>query len=298
MEPAVLFELINELIVSMAKLLWPIVVLIAVIIFRKDIRSLLNRVRKGKLFGQEIELDPIDKFRKSVEEIKEEVSKTRMDMTKIQKVAKESDKDIKGVLEAAEVNPELGIIKLSSIIEREIRILAGSRGQWMPKSNMMSVVGTLMQEGFISSNSAESLKLFWQLRNQIVHGYEPRPPHEVLKVLDIGLELLKAIRSKSYEINIVYHPGVDLFSDENCKNRLEGVKGVILETISADRKSIFKRIFPTTDPAYYQKEQMVSWEWSFSNKWGQTWYIDPDTDEKKKAWDNAAEFAGRHLEDK
>jgi len=45
------FKLINEFIVAIAQLLWPIVILVIVLIFRRDIAVLLRRVRKGKLFG-------------------------------------------------------------------------------------------------------------------------------------------------------------------------------------------------------------------------------------------------------
>ena len=61
MDSATLFKLINELIVALASLLWPIVTLIIVLVFRSDLAALLKRVRKGKILGQEMELDPMVK---------------------------------------------------------------------------------------------------------------------------------------------------------------------------------------------------------------------------------------------
>ncbi len=98
-------------------------------------------------------------------------------------------------------------------------------------------------------------------------------------------------------MNIVYLSGVDLYSDPECTNMVEGAKGLILETISPGKAEVFKRIFPTTRPEYYQRGKRVTLEWNLSRVWEQTWYIDPDTKEKKKAWDSAGEFTGRHVED-
>lgn len=54
MDPATLFKSINELIIALSKLLWPVVILVVIVLFRSDITTLLNRVRKGRLFGQEL----------------------------------------------------------------------------------------------------------------------------------------------------------------------------------------------------------------------------------------------------
>ena len=82
MDAATLFKLIIELISAIAKLLWPIIALVIILIFRKDIAALLTRVRKGKLFGQEVELDPsMDEFRKRVGEAQSEIPKRKGDAT-------------------------------------------------------------------------------------------------------------------------------------------------------------------------------------------------------------------------
>jgi hypothetical protein len=48
---------IAQLITAIASILWPIVLLIGLPIFKQEIRSLFGRLRRGKMFGQEIELD-------------------------------------------------------------------------------------------------------------------------------------------------------------------------------------------------------------------------------------------------
>jgi uncharacterized protein YutE (UPF0331/DUF86 family) len=300
MDSVTKFKLINELIVAIAQLLWPIITLVIVIIFRSEITALLQRIRKGKLFGQEVELGPgLSELRKAVEEAQEEIPESKITEEQYEKEAKELDRDEREVLESAKINSELGIMKLAAILEREIRELAGSLGQLgqRSRSSATQLFSVLVDKGYLPAHTIKSLQIFWELRNQIVHGYALRDDRNVLKVLDLGLVLLKTIKSIPHEINIVSHTGVDLYSDEKCTHKIEGAKGLILETTSPGKAEVFKRIFPTTKPEYYQRGRRVTWEWDLSRVWGQTWYIDPDTKERKNAWDSAGEFTGRYIED-
>src|SRR5438128_11183202 len=48
-----------ELLQAVAALLWPILAFVVLLVFRGQIQGLLNRLRRGKVLGQEIELDAI-----------------------------------------------------------------------------------------------------------------------------------------------------------------------------------------------------------------------------------------------
>lgn len=300
MDSATLFKLINELIVSIASLLWPIVTLVIVLVFRRDLAALLARVRKGKLFGQEVELDPaVKEFRQTVEEAQQEIPEPIAGDEKLEQKLEEQDRDSREVLDAAAKDPQLGIMKLSSILEREVRLLAGSLGQLKSGSRIPAtrLFLVLVEKGYLPKHTTESLKIFWELRNQIVHGQVSTDARNILRVLDIGLVLLKTIQSIPHEINVIHHTGVELFTDKQCTQKLEGVKGVILETTSPGRAEVSKRIFPTKNASYFKNGKRVTWEWNLSYVWGQTWYVDPDDGLKKKAWDSSGEFVGRHPED-
>ena len=203
------------------------------------------------------------------------------------------------IFEAAKINPELGIMRLSSIIEKDLRVLAGTLGHLGPRPKVppTQLMRNLVGKGYLPKHTNESLRMFWDLRNRIVHGHPTPDPRKTLAFLDTGVSLLSAIRSIPHEINRVYYPDVDLFADSNCKERLEGVNGLILETNPPDRQKVFKRIFPTKRIGYYIKGKQVTWEWDFSETWQKTWFIDPDTGEKKVGWDQAAQFIGRHIDE-
>ena len=300
MDNATLFKLINELIVAVATLLWPIVTLILILVFRKDLTALLARVRKGKLFGQELELDPaVVELRQSVREAEQELPEPDEHPQELLQRVEELDRDTKEILDVAARDPELGVVKLALKLEREVRLLAGSLGQLEQKRHvsLLQVFSTLVDKGYVPRHTAESLRNFWELRNRIVHGRGEESEKNIRRVLDSGLILLKTIRSIPHEVNIVAHPGVELFSDAECTARIDGAVGVLLNTTSPGGAKVSQRIFPTTRIGYYQVGKRVTWEWNLTKTWGPAWYRHPESGERKQAWISAGEFVGRHVED-
>jgi hypothetical protein len=118
----------------------------------------------------------------------------------------------------------------------------------------------------------------------------------VLRALDSGLTILRALRAIPHEVHVVYHPGVELFADAELTQQLPNVRGVILESTSPDGATTHLRIFPTTS-RHFQKGKRVAWEWHDATTWGPAWYREPDTGETKQAWHSSAEFIGRHLDE-
>jgi hypothetical protein len=142
---------------------------------------------------------------------------------------------------------------------------------------------------------AGTLRLFLDVRNRIVHGVAATND-DALSALDSGLTLLRALSALPNEINIVFHPGVEIFSDANCTQSITDAKGLILETTSPGGATKTLRIFPTTR-THFQKGKRVAWDWNMQKTWHDTWYRDPDSGTVKKAWIQSAEFIGRNLDD-
>jgi hypothetical protein len=56
----------SDLLRGVAAVLWPIVILVLLLIFRPEVTGLFSRLRKAKLLGQEVELDEsLDKLNRS-----------------------------------------------------------------------------------------------------------------------------------------------------------------------------------------------------------------------------------------
>lgn len=190
---------LTPLIAAIAQLMWPIIVLVIVCLFRKDISELLRRIRKGTIFGQDVELDqPLDKFQETVKEAQEEIPPSFIEEKRFEQEIKTFEREEREVLEAARINPELGIIRLSSILERETRTLLGVLGYLSKEKRLMTGIElhqVLVEKGFLTPNTTNALNIFRNLRNQIVHGQLKVENKNTLRVLDIGLTLLKTIVS-------------------------------------------------------------------------------------------------------
>lgn len=295
MEPEVLFKCINELIISLSKLAWPIFTFTFILIFRKNISSLLPRLKKGKLFGQEFELDS---FKEQVQKTESEVQKRLSDVEKYKKIDTEESDDSQIILKAATADPKLGIIQLATIIEKNIRLLAGSLGFIDVKStiSVKQIFKILVESGDVPKHAIKSLQIFWELRNKIVHGRNVKDTKMILEILDIGLDLLKSIKSLPHPIYTVYKSNIDLYSDDNLETIRENVKGVIIEPRTMSGAKYDKKILPTTLPNYYKQQMVITWEFDLKNTWGRTWYINPDSNDKKIAWDSAGEFTGKKVD--
>lgn len=181
--------------------LWPIVVVIGMVIFKSELKRLSRRIIKGKIFGQEVEFSKeVDKFQEETQKVSVEVSDTPIDI-KSQLIGEggEPDQGLDEVLKAASIDPKLGIMALSALLERETRKLAISIGaiseEEARRLNFTRHVEILINKGYLPEHLSKALNIFTKLRNQIIHGHVPHYEDEnILRVLDIGMSLLKVIR--------------------------------------------------------------------------------------------------------
>jgi PIN like domain len=196
-------------------------------------------------------------------------------------------------IQHSQEQPKIKLIVLASEIERELRFLIASMGLLQKsQGQLLNDLNLLVPYGF---SEMEKTKFFWSIRNQNIHGYDTISD-DILLALEYGLSILKSLKSIQHEVNIVYHPGVLIYSDPDCYRVQEFVKGIILENrrYPGDTFTSF-RIFPTT-LTHFINGKIVSWEWNMNNIWGESWYRDPDTHEIKSAWSSSAEFIGRDLD--
>lgn len=291
-------EHVAPIISSLASLLWVIFAFSALFMFRSEIISFANRFRKGRLFGQELELsEDLQKLESAAKAAAEEVSGSEIKYS--EKENNDSYKylssQINLIIELAASSPKAALLQLRGELEKAIWNAVAIRGLAKGRSDIPAsrALQELVQYGF-PKNMVGSIERFFEVHNKIMHG-RGATDDEVLQAIDSGLTIIKALQMLPGETNVVYHPGVDIFSDSACQHRYDIGRGVILETTSPGgaRKSF--RIFPTTR-THFEKGKQVAWEWSMDRKWGEAWYRDPDNSEIKLAWSSSAEFIGRNIE--
>lgn len=286
-----------ELIRSIADLLWPILFFIVLLIFRKNISDLLTRVKKGKLFGQELELEEsLKRLETSTAVAASQIPATGEPPLTVGKESRDPQASDK-ILELAASSPKAALMLLASEIEKRLRVFMATSGHHtnLRDPSPSAIAAYLGQVGWLTKSMVDTIHNFWKTRNQIVHGHEASPD-QVLRAIDSGMTILKALEAIPSEVNIVYHTGVPIFSDRECHEQRLDVRGLILETTSPGRTVVSFRIFPTTR-TNYQKGKQVTWEWDMSKTWDASWYRDPDTNFIKQAWSGSTEFIGRHVEE-
>jgi hypothetical protein len=207
------------------------------------------------------------------------------------------DEGVARILATMSSSPKAALMLLSSDIEREVRRLLWSSGwiQGVGQATVRRSIEHLVQMGVLTPNLGNSVRDFLDIRNRLVHGKEATED-EVLRGIDIGLTILRAILAVPVELNHVYDPGIDVFEDPQCQTLRPGIKAVVLETTSPDRSKKTLRFFPTSRTDF-QKGQRVTWEWNSGLVVLQSWVRRPDTGIIEEAWTSAAEFVGRNLDE-
>jgi hypothetical protein len=291
-----------ELIQAMASLLWPIVTTGVIVYYRKEVKDLLSRIKRGKILGQEVELaDSLHRLDQSVQAAASEVPLLTATPTEDKKSLTTEllpagfYDPVEQVVQTAKAFPHIGLSMLSDLIDRELREIIFSQGEvdrpliFTPTTAQV----VLKKRNLLPSHLLRALRDFHTVRNTIVHARDQVSDAEVLRAVDSGVKILEVLQSIPRGIHVVHKPGVKLYSDAECKKERQGVSGVMLAMGDQSGPKAY-HIYPTTRVDYREGEQ-VAWEWSHNNSWGQTWYRDPDSGEIKVAWSESMEFVGRPL---
>jgi len=291
---------ISELLKALASLLWPIFAFVVLFLFRSQLADAIGRFKKGKLLGQEVELnDSLANLQRSASQLSEEVSaipSSEVESSDSNEL-KDDESSVKTIIHEAARSPKAALILLAAEIEKEAKQTLASIGKLKGRKsvNLRQAIDELDSHYGLPRHISSSLRLFWETRNKIIHGGET-DERNILSAIDSGVSILKSLQALPRETNWVHHPGVPIFSDSECAVPIKDGKGVILKSASSSGAKTFYRIFPTTR-THFEKGKKVAWEWSHENSWSDAWYRDPESNEIKLAWNSSMEFVGRHLDD-
>jgi hypothetical protein len=284
---------------AVAALAWVCFAFTVLIVFRPEIAKALGRLRSAQILGQKVELrDELIKLESSAAasaNIVRELAPVESRTIGIGPDEKFED-TIRAILEQAASSPKVALMTLGAEIEKQSLQGLAIRGMLRDRSTVSTqhALSELRQYGF-PQNLQGSLDLFNNVRNKIIHGAEATD-NDALKAIDSGMTILRTLNAMPKEVNVVHHPGVDIFSDAACSRPITNAKGLIVEVTSPGGVIKTKRIYPTTR-THFQRGRQLAWEWNLSRQWPAAWYRDPDTGEIKSAWGSSVEFIGRHLDD-
>jgi hypothetical protein len=186
-----------DLISAVAALTWPLVALAIVRWFRPEIRAILSRIRKGKFLGQEIELDELQAKTVAAEATGSVIQIEAGFQGSGTLTANVAQDEIEEVLREAGRSPKLGLILLSTKIERAARELAADKGLDVSRRPVAlnAMIRALVQAEQLPEEAGEALNLFNQVRNRIIHGHDA-DDDEIARAIDSGTRLLRLLLSR------------------------------------------------------------------------------------------------------
>ncbi|MGC3932851.1 hypothetical protein [Pseudomonas atacamensis] len=293
-------ELFTKLISALAQILWPLLGFTTLAIFRKEISEILRRIKKGKMLGQEIELaDSLETLRVSAESASRETAlslplpvQNTVDETQSQN---END-EIQLILDEASRSPKVALINLGGLIENTAKQALAISG-FSKSSDSISVIEAVkrlsIRHGGLPGDILNSLKLFMDVRNKIIHSREATES-DVISAIDSGLTILRTLKSIPVRQYITLYPNIPLYSDSDCKILRPGT-ALIMEVVGPGGFEKTRDIYPTTRTNYVKGQKLTA-EWNIKSIFDQCWYIDPESGDKKSDWLSSAEFVGRPLD--
>ncbi|KQS79482.1 hypothetical protein ASG25_13285 [Rhizobium sp. Leaf384] len=282
---------LSNFLTALASLAWPAVAFYAFYVLQDDIKTLIGRLRKGRLFGQEIELgDELMQLESRVESVIDSVPGVAV----LESESALSYRD--RILAEAERSALGAFLRVSSDLELMVNQVLARTG-WHGGRTKYSV-----REGFarIPQNLTgrellKTVEQFSHLRNRIIHESRLVSEEDVKRAVEIALLLVEALRSYPIEENRVKDL-VDLYADDHENSLITfGLRGIRLETRHGDLP-LQIRIYPTTK-TWYEPGQLVSWDWDTKSVYGEIFYRDPIEGILKLAFNSSAEFIGQPLVD-
>ena len=304
---------IATLIRAVGSLLWPIVAGYVVIRNEKQIRSLLERLRKGKILGQEIELDgTLKELKRQVSAVEEETPPpslpassepttidANVDTKKPSPAKLVPHRDIKSsnfmsadetflkeLLETAAKSPTVALIQLASGIEKLANIIWSDLddGTKPIRPSVRVLIDGLSH--VLPPSVPSALRTFWEVRNRIVHGRDA-DDHEALSALDSGISLYKSLKAFSRSYAVVIRSEIPIYTDDKTIDRIPDGTAVEL-----DFRSSGERIIWPTSRKGYVPQMVVKKEFAPAGAFFNVWIKDESTGQAIKIFDSAADFVG------
>lgn len=137
-------------------LVWPAVVVVGILVFRRSLRALISRIRKGSGWGVAIELEG-------------DADQLAAESVRLPELKGKAQSQIDEPAQGSDHESRLGrVLTAWSAVEREASALASRLGL-IPRTNLGVLSRELLANDLISGDTAKVMSGLQQLRNRIVH---------------------------------------------------------------------------------------------------------------------------------
>jgi hypothetical protein len=189
------WDAITGLVKALAALGWPIFAVVVVVLFLKEIKSLLRRFEGGEGFGVKI------KLRKKLDRLA--AATDSLPRRRLPRLLGRGGQSTVLAFEhaptqwggPAEADPKSRLMALETAVEDSLRWLLDTSGE-PPEAGAAygwpTLIARLRERGVVSSAILDAAEEFREARNLIVHG-RGVGPDDVIRAIDIGERILEAL---------------------------------------------------------------------------------------------------------
>jgi hypothetical protein len=123
---------------------------------------------------------------------------------------------IRRILDEATESAKVGLISLATEIERELRLILASRG--VDTTRFRGVHGGIAA----LQGQGHFLHLYklgehiWGVRNQLIHGTSDTSSSELVRTIDLGIGILRALYAIPHAIHTVLYAELAIYEDNAC----------------------------------------------------------------------------------
>jgi hypothetical protein len=89
----------------------------------------------------------------------------------------------------------------------------------------------------------------------------------------------------------VLHDLLPFYSDSDCREEVQGARLVVLRSDDPRQSHHPTECMPTRK--LYSKGQILLWDINGKQQWEESWYLNPETGVREKAWIRSVEFVGK-----
>jgi hypothetical protein len=176
---------------ALAPFAWPAFAFTALFTLKRELKDFISRIRKGRVLGAEIDLDQtLDEWKASVDLAKSEAPAPEHPVSSDTIQPRFADQ----ILNEAGSSSLAAFMRLSSELERVANNIVADF-QPAERRHKMSLQQAIrrMPVEFVSGEIRKSIGMFSSVRNKIVHEYHTVNNAEILRAIDIGLNLLSVL---------------------------------------------------------------------------------------------------------
>jgi hypothetical protein len=285
---------------AIASLAVPIVIGVALVLYRKPIRDLIGRNREAKLPGVELKFDPPDPG--AIQAVKRQLPReTALDEAETDAIeapaavsggGRNEDHLAVEIRDLATRDVRVAFISLIDALEDRVRDLASAVGELDPHTpRWQDLLDRLVEKGVIPKGVASNVVLLDRMSSAVVAGDARYREGDALIAIDGGLDLLIALDGIPVQGYEVVETGVVLYKDEDCTEPFTDTTGVIVRQHKPmGRKGKPQGPYPTRKS--YEPGDIVGWQWTFNEAVREFFWRGPDgsTSLIRSAW-----FVGEHL---